>query len=76
MLWIDFQNAGNSQISHQDVAAAFMRPSTKEIVRQLVNSGQLTPQEACLCEVITMSHDIYVEADSGEHTDQGIAYFS
>ncbi len=63
-----------AKVSRPEVAAVFMRPAPKDIVQQLVESHQLTHEEALLAENIPMSHDICVEADSGGHTDQGVAY--
>nr|WP_051908351.1 PfaD family polyunsaturated fatty acid/polyketide biosynthesis protein [Candidatus Paracaedibacter acanthamoebae] len=63
-----------AKVSRPEVAEAFMSPAPPNIVRKLVESGQLTQEEARLSEKIPMAHDICVEADSGGHTDQGVAY--
>jgi trans-AT polyketide synthase/acyltransferase/oxidoreductase domain-containing protein len=63
-----------AKVSRPEVAAAFMQPAPEPIVRALVSAGKLTPQEAALSELVPMAQEICVEADSGGHTDQGVAY--
>lgn len=63
-----------AKVSRPEVAEAFMRPAPLEMVQPLVQAGKLTSEEALLSQYIPMSHDICVEADSGGHTDQGVAY--
>jgi trans-AT polyketide synthase/acyltransferase/oxidoreductase domain-containing protein len=62
-----------AKISRPEVATAFMSPAPQDIVQQLVQEGKLTTEEAECGQHIPMSNDICVEADSGGHTDQGIA---
>lgn len=63
-----------AKVSRPEVAQVFMSPAPFEIVRHLVQAGKLTTEEAELSQFIPMSYDICVEADSGGHTDQGVAY--
>lgn len=63
-----------AKVSRPEVAQSFMSPPPIDIVRGLVEAGKLTAIEAQLGEYIPMAHDICVEADSGGHTDQGVAY--
>jgi trans-AT polyketide synthase, acyltransferase and oxidoreductase domains len=63
-----------AKVSRPEVATAFLQPAPEVIVRQLVQSGRLTPEEADLSRRIPMASDLCVEADSGGHTDRGIAY--
>ena len=63
-----------AKVSRPEVASAFMSPAPEGIVRELVAAGRLTPQEAELGRSIPVAGDICVEADSGGHTDQGVAY--
>lgn len=63
-----------AKVSRPEVASAFMSPAPEGIVRELVAAGRLTPQEADLGRSIPVAGDICVEADSGGHTDQGVAY--
>jgi trans-AT polyketide synthase/acyltransferase/oxidoreductase domain-containing protein len=63
-----------AKVSRPEVARAFMSPAPESLVRELVAAGRLTPQEAELGRVIPVAGDICVEADSGGHTDQGVAF--
>ena len=63
-----------AKVSRPEVATAFMSPAPERIVNKLVEGGQLTKEEADCGREIPMSEDICVEADSGGHTDQGVAY--
>jgi trans-AT polyketide synthase/acyltransferase/oxidoreductase domain-containing protein len=63
-----------AKVSRPEVALVFMSPPPPEIVKMLVAQNLLTPEEAQFSEHIPMSNDICVEADSGGHTDQGVAY--
>jgi len=71
---IDIPNRILAKVSRPEVATAFMSPAPKEIVHHLVQQHKLTSEEAECGEQIPISHDICVEADSGGHTDQGVAY--
>lgn len=63
-----------AKVSRPEVAAAFMAPPPEALVKQLVESGRLTPEEAAIAPEISMAGEICIEADSGGHTDQGVAY--
>ncbi|WP_230686949.1 ACP S-malonyltransferase [Catellatospora vulcania] len=63
-----------AKVSRPEVAAAFMRPAPEAVVRRLVEQGALTPQEAEAGLGLPVSDDVCVEADSGGHTDGGVAY--
>lgn len=63
-----------AKVSRPEVARIFMEPAPASIVEQLVAEGHLTPAEARLGRTVPMAHEICVEADSGGHTDQGVAY--
>lgn len=63
-----------AKISRPEVAQVFMNPAPEEIVRDLCASGKLSAQEAELSRLVPLSNDLCVEADSGGHTDQGVAY--
>lgn len=62
-----------AKVSRPEVAAAFMSPAPREIIQGLVESGKLTKAEAELGGMVPMATEICVEADSGGHTDQGVA---
>lgn len=57
------------KISREEVAAKFFAPPPERFLRELVNSNQLTPQQAELASEIPMAQDVTVESDSGGHTD-------
>lgn len=63
-----------AKVSRPEVASAFMQPAPEAVVRQLVESGKLTEQDAALAPLVPMADDVCVEADSGGHTDQGVAF--
>ena len=58
-----------AKISRSEVAARFMSPPPAEILRGLVDKGQLTADEAALASRLPVAEDLTVEADSGGHTD-------
>jgi trans-AT polyketide synthase/acyltransferase/oxidoreductase domain-containing protein len=62
-----------AKVSRPEVATAFMRPPPQALVSQLVQRGEITAAEADLSQHVPMAQDICVEADSGGHTDQGVA---
>jgi len=62
-----------AKISRPEVAEVFMRPAPERIVNRLLNEGLITIEQAELANKIPMSYDICVEADSGGHTDSGVA---
>jgi PfaD family protein len=58
-----------AKVSRPEVAAKFLSPAPPEILRRLVESGQITPDEAGLAARLPLAEDVTVEADSGGHTD-------
>lgn len=63
-----------AKVSRPEVAAAFMQPAPEPIVKDLLAAGKITKAEAELSQSIPMADEVCVEADSGGHTDQGVAY--
>jgi trans-AT polyketide synthase, acyltransferase and oxidoreductase domains len=61
-----------AKISRPEVAATFLAPPPKRIVKKLLNEGKINQEQAEMAKNIAMSFDLCVEADSGGHTDQGI----
>jgi trans-AT polyketide synthase/acyltransferase/oxidoreductase domain-containing protein len=55
------------------VAEAFMRPPPDKILAKLLDAGKITTNQAAMAKKIPVSIDICVEADSGGHTDGGVA---
>jgi len=62
-----------AKVSRPEVAEVFMRPAPEKMVKRLVEDGLISAEQAELSRLIPMSYDICVEADSGGHTDRGIA---
>jgi trans-AT polyketide synthase, acyltransferase and oxidoreductase domains len=62
-----------AKISRPEIAEVFMRPAPENIVKKLMDEGWLTEEQALLSRTVPMSYDICVEADSGGHTDSGVA---
>lgn len=62
-----------AKISRPEVAEVFMRPAPERIVNKLLEEGLITAEQAALSKMVPMSYDICVEADSGGHTDAGVA---
>lgn len=58
-----------AKVSRPEVAAKFLSPAPPEILRGLVESGQITRDEADLAARVPLAEDVTVEADSGGHTD-------
>jgi trans-AT polyketide synthase/acyltransferase/oxidoreductase domain-containing protein len=63
-----------AKVSRPEVAEQFLRPAPARIVDELLRTGRLTGQEAQAGRDVPMSQDIAVEADSGGHTDGGVAW--
>ncbi|SEO17605.1 PfaD family polyunsaturated fatty acid/polyketide biosynthesis protein [Bradyrhizobium sp. OK095] len=63
-----------AKISRPEVATAFMQPAPEAIIRQLVQAGHLSVEEADLSRLLPVASEICVEADSGGHTDRGVAH--
>ncbi|GIF23625.1 PfaD family protein [Actinoplanes tereljensis] len=58
-----------AKVSRPEVAARFLSPAPPEILRRLVERGQITRDEADLAARMPLAEDVTVEADSGGHTD-------
>jgi trans-AT polyketide synthase, acyltransferase and oxidoreductase domains len=63
-----------AKVSRPEVADAFMQPAPAAIVAELLAAGKITELQAQLSQRIPVADDLCVEADSGGHTDQGVAY--
>jgi trans-AT polyketide synthase/acyltransferase/oxidoreductase domain-containing protein len=63
-----------AKIAHPELAKLFMAPPPEKEVQKLLEQKYITSEEAKLSQFIPMSCDLCVEADSGGHTDQGVAY--
>ncbi|MDM8530720.1 PfaD family polyunsaturated fatty acid/polyketide biosynthesis protein [Anaerolineales bacterium HSG25] len=66
---IIIRNKVIAKISRREVATKFMESAPPKILRQLVEAGEITEQQANLAQYVPMADDITAEADSGGHTD-------
>ncbi|NSL85657.1 PfaD family polyunsaturated fatty acid/polyketide biosynthesis protein [Chitinophaga sp. Mgbs1] len=62
------------KVSRPEVANAFLRPPEPQMIEKLLSEGLVTKEEAILGRSIPMVDDICVEADSGGHSDHGVAF--
>ncbi len=62
-----------AKVSRPEVAAAFMAPPPADLLRGLVDRGALTRGEAEVARRLPVAGEVCVEADSGGHTDGGVA---
>ncbi len=58
-----------AKLSRPEVAIQFMSPAPEKILRQLIEEGKISSEQAQLAARVPMADDITVEADSGGHTD-------
>jgi trans-AT polyketide synthase/acyltransferase/oxidoreductase domain-containing protein len=62
-----------AKVSRPEVAQAFLSPAPAKLVQSLLDKGLITEAQAEMGQQVAMSFDLCVEADSGGHTDQGVA---
>ncbi len=70
---VDCQHHVMAKVSRPEVAEAFMSPAPDFIVAKLLAKQLITEEQAALSKLVPMSYDVCLEADSGGHTDQGVA---
>ncbi|WP_406510518.1 PfaD family polyunsaturated fatty acid/polyketide biosynthesis protein [Streptomyces sp. NBC_00212] len=58
-----------AKVSRPEVAERFLSPAPPELLRPLVERGELSAEEAELASLVPVAEDITVESDSGGHTD-------
>jgi len=63
-----------AKVSRPEVAAVFLSPPPEELVQKLLDQNKITAAEADIAAFVPVADDICVEADSGGHTDQGVAF--
>lgn len=71
---INIANTIMAKISRPDVAQAFLMPASDRLIEKLRQEGKITVEEAELLREVPMADDICAEADSGGHTDHGVAF--
>lgn len=62
-----------AKVSRPETAEAFLRPPPDQLLAALVAEGGLTEAEAEAARLLPVASDVCVEADSGGHTDRGVA---
>jgi trans-AT polyketide synthase, acyltransferase and oxidoreductase domains len=62
-----------AKVSRPEVATQFLQPPPAKILQRLLEARQITPLQAELGAQLPMADDLCVEADSGGHTDNGVA---
>jgi PfaD family protein len=67
---IEIPNHVFAKVSRSEVAAQFLAPPPEHLLRELVEAGKLTADEARLAAEIPMASAMTCEADSGGHTDR------
>lgn len=58
-----------AKVSRTEVARKFLSPPPPNFLSTLVESGDITHQQAALAELVPLADDLTVEADSAGHTD-------
>lgn len=71
---IEIKNKIMAKVSRPEVAEAFMSPAPDRIVKKLLEVNKVSAEEVDLAKRVPMADHVCVEADSGGHTDQGVAY--
>jgi trans-AT polyketide synthase/acyltransferase/oxidoreductase domain-containing protein len=63
------QNHVIAKVSRGEVATKFFAPPPEKMLRELVERGDITAEQAELAARIPVAQDVTAEADSGGHTD-------
>jgi trans-AT polyketide synthase, acyltransferase and oxidoreductase domains len=63
-----------AKMSRPEVAEIFLSPAPDQIVQRLAKDKVITEEQATLAKETPMADHLCIEADSGGHTDRGIAY--
>lgn len=58
-----------AKVSRVEVAERFFSPPPEKFLRQLVELGEITDEQAAMAEQIPVAQELTAEADSGGHTD-------
>ena len=70
---INCKNKIVAKLSRPEVAQKFLTPPPQSVVKKLLEEGRITAEQSQISQNIPMCSDICIEADSGGHTDRGIA---
>ncbi len=66
---VQIKNRVIAKLSRKEIANKFMQPAPESLLKQLVQEGRISEQQAALAQRVPMADDVTVEADSGGHTD-------
>nr|ANI86013.1 polyketide synthase subunit C [Aurantiochytrium sp. qe-4] len=66
---INIKNRIIGKVSRTELAEMFIRPAPQNLLDKLIQSGEITKEQAELAKLVPVADDIAVEADSGGHTD-------
>lgn len=58
-----------AKISRPEVAEKFLRPAPEGLLRELVQKGAITEEQAKMAAEVPVAEDVTAEGDSGGHTD-------
>lgn len=58
-----------AKVSREELAEKFLSPPPEKLIRQLLDEGAITAEQAELSARIPMAQEVTAEADSGGHTD-------
>lgn len=61
-----------AKLSRPEVAENFLSPINENLLRQLLETGSITEEEAALAKLVPVANEITAEADSAGHTDGAI----
>jgi len=59
-----------AKLSHPHVAEIFLSPPPEDVLREMVEIGQITQSQARLAVHVPIADAVTIEGDSGGHTDQ------
>ena len=62
-----------AKVSRPEVAQQFLSPAPERIVKYLLDQHEITAEQAAWSQAVPLADDLCVEADSGGHTDMGVA---
>ncbi|WP_025701752.1 ACP S-malonyltransferase [Paenibacillus forsythiae] len=63
-----------AKVSRPEVAEGFLSPAPARLVEKLLAENKISHEEAQLLKLVPMADALTAEADSGGHTDHGVAY--
>ena len=66
---IEITNRVIAKVSRTEVARRFLEPAPEKYLKQCLEKGWITQEQANLATHVPMADDLTVEADSGGHTD-------